>query len=151
MPTYEYRCTACRHEFEQFQSIKAPTLRTCPSCGKKALERLIGTGGAVIFKGSGFYQTDYRSESYREAAKKDAPPAATAADAPAPKPDSASAPAGASANGKGKPETSGTQGAAEKAPAKSPAAGSPSSSDAKSGSMSRARKKPARSGAKRTR
>ena len=59
MPTYEYRCTACKHEFEQFQSMKDKPLRTCPACKKAKLERLIGTGGAIIFKGSGFYLTDY--------------------------------------------------------------------------------------------
>jgi putative FmdB family regulatory protein len=69
MPTYEYRCTSCEHQFEQFQSMKDKPLRKCPQCGKNALERLIGTGAAVIFKGSGFYQTDYRSESYKAAAK----------------------------------------------------------------------------------
>ncbi len=68
MPTYEYRCDACGHQFEHFQSIKAPRLEVCPQCGKKKLNRLIGTGGGVIFKGSGFYQTDYRSDSYKKAA-----------------------------------------------------------------------------------
>lgn len=71
MPTYDYRCTACEHTFELFQSMKDAVKRKCPACGKNALERLIGTGAAVIFKGSGFYQTDYRSKSYNEAAKKD--------------------------------------------------------------------------------
>lgn len=71
MPTYEYLCEACQHEFEEFQSITAEPLKKCPSCGKKKLKRLIGTGGAVIFKGSGFYQTDYRSDSYKQAAKSD--------------------------------------------------------------------------------
>jgi putative FmdB family regulatory protein len=69
MPTYEYQCRACEHRFEQFQSMKDASLRKCPSCGKLALERLIGMGAAVLFKGSGFYQTDYRSESYTSAAK----------------------------------------------------------------------------------
>jgi putative FmdB family regulatory protein len=73
MPTYEYRCTACKHEFEQFQSMKDKPLRTCPACKKAKLERLIGTGGAIIFKGSGFYQTDYRSEGYKKAADADKP------------------------------------------------------------------------------
>lgn len=67
MPTYEYECDACRHRFEQFQSITAEALRKCPKCGKQKLRRLIGIGGAVIFKGGGFYETDYRSEGYRKA------------------------------------------------------------------------------------
>lgn len=69
MPTYEYKCNACEHRFELFQSMKDSPKRKCPECGKNALERLIGTGAAVIFKGSGFYQTDYRSESYKKAAE----------------------------------------------------------------------------------
>lgn len=69
MPTYEYICEACGCEFERFQTIKARPLRTCPKCGKRALKRLIGTGAGIIFKGSGFYQTDYRSESYKKAAE----------------------------------------------------------------------------------
>ncbi|HLP83188.1 MAG TPA: zinc ribbon domain-containing protein [Phycisphaerales bacterium] len=73
MPTYDYRCSACKHEFEQFQSMKDKPLRTCPACKKAKLERLIGTGGAIIFKGSGFYQTDYRSEGYKKAADADKP------------------------------------------------------------------------------
>jgi len=81
MPTYEYRCEACRHEFEEFQSMTSEPIRKCPSCGKRRVKRLLGMGGAVIFKGSGFYATDYRSKSYKEAAKKDAPPAAAAKDA----------------------------------------------------------------------
>jgi putative FmdB family regulatory protein len=71
MPTYEYICEECGHQFEQFQSITARTLRQCPKCGKTRLKRLIGTGSGVIFKGNGFYQTDYRSESYKEAEKKE--------------------------------------------------------------------------------
>ncbi|MEL6329232.1 MAG: zinc ribbon domain-containing protein [Planctomycetota bacterium] len=73
MPTYDYRCDACGHTFEQFQSIKAAALRKCPSCGKLKLKRLIGRGGAVLFKGGGFYETDYRSESYKKAAENDKP------------------------------------------------------------------------------
>ncbi|MBY0310848.1 MAG: zinc ribbon domain-containing protein [Phycisphaerales bacterium] len=80
MPTYEYKCTACSHTFEQFQSMKDAALRKCPSCGKSKLERLIGTGAAIIFKGSGFYQTDYRSESYKKAAEADKPAAPAASD-----------------------------------------------------------------------
>jgi putative FmdB family regulatory protein len=83
MPTYDYRCAACKHQFEVFQSMRERAKRKCPRCGRSALERLIGTGAAVLFKGSGFYQTDYRSESYRKAAEADKPasdkPAAGAA------------------------------------------------------------------------
>ena len=73
MPTYEYRCSACDNKWEEFQSIKAEPTKKCPKCRKAKAERIISAGGGIIFKGSGFYQTDYRSESYKkgaEAAKK---------------------------------------------------------------------------------
>lgn len=73
MPTYDYECDACGHTFELFQSISEPVKKKCPDCGKSRLRRLFGTGAAVVFKGSGFYQTDYRSESYKKAAEKDKP------------------------------------------------------------------------------
>ncbi len=73
MPTYDYACQACGHNFEEFQSISADPLSKCPECGKRSLKRLIGTGGGVIFKGSGFYQTDYRSDSYKKAAEAEKP------------------------------------------------------------------------------
>jgi putative FmdB family regulatory protein len=69
MPTYEYHCDACDHDFEEFQSITEASLKKCPQCGRLKLRRVYGAGGAIIFKGSGFYQTDYRSESYKAAAK----------------------------------------------------------------------------------
>jgi putative FmdB family regulatory protein len=86
MPTYEYKCQACGHHFEKFQSIMAPPIRKCPKCGKSQVKRLIGTGSGLIFKGGGFYTTDYRSESYKSDAKSDSPPTAPAAagDAKAP-------------------------------------------------------------------
>ena len=71
MPTYGYACQNCGHEFDEFQSITAKPLRKCPECGKLSLKRLIGTGAGIIFKGSGFYETDYRSESYKKAAESD--------------------------------------------------------------------------------
>ena len=71
MPTYDYECDACGHTFELFQSISDSVKRKCPECGKPKLRRLFGTGAAVMFKGSGFYQTDYRSDSYKQAAEKD--------------------------------------------------------------------------------
>lgn len=75
MPTYEYKCNKCGHRFETFQSMKDAALKKCPECGKNALERLIGVGAAVLFKGSGFYQTDYRSESYKKAKEAESKPA----------------------------------------------------------------------------
>src|SRR6266566_3526128 len=69
MPTYGYVCDACEHQFDEFQSMSEKPLKKCPKCGKRRLRRLFGAGAAVIFKGSGFYQTDYRSESYKSAAK----------------------------------------------------------------------------------
>lgn len=71
MPTYDYVCKACGHRFEEFQSMSADPLKKCPQCNKNQLERLIGTGAGVIFKGSGFYETDYRGDSYAQDAKKD--------------------------------------------------------------------------------
>lgn len=78
MPTYEYVCLKCDHQFEKFQSIKDKPLATCPEecCGMKKwgkgkVKRAIGAGAGLIFKGSGFYITDYRSENYKAAAKKD--------------------------------------------------------------------------------
>jgi len=67
MPTYDYICESCGCRFEQFQSITARPLRKCSKCGKNKLKRLIGAGAGVIFKGSGFYETDYRSEGYKKA------------------------------------------------------------------------------------
>ena len=85
MPTYEYICEKCGHEFEAVQSISAGPLRICPKelCGRKKwgrgrVKRRISTGGGLLFKGSGFYITDYRSEGYKQAAKKDSTPPAPA-------------------------------------------------------------------------
>ena len=75
MPTYDYVCEDCDHQFELFQSIKARPIRKCPKCGKLSVHRLIGAGAGIIFKGSGFYETDYRSDSYKEAKKNDTKPA----------------------------------------------------------------------------
>lgn len=96
MPTYEYTCQKCGHEFEAFHSI-ASTLRTCPEekCGQKKwgrgkVAKQISAGSGLLFKGSGFYITDYRSEGYKSAAKKDSgetKPAPKPADKPAAKPD----------------------------------------------------------------
>ena len=72
MPTYDYECQKCGHRFEEFQSIKAEPLKTCPEEGCRGkVRRLIGGGGGLLFRGSGFYITDYRSEGYKKAAKAD--------------------------------------------------------------------------------
>jgi putative FmdB family regulatory protein len=70
MPTYQYRCGRCGHEFELFQSITEKPKSRCPKCRGKVV-RLLGTGAGLIFKGSGFYQTDYRSEGYKSRAKEE--------------------------------------------------------------------------------
>lgn len=67
MPTYDYECDACQHKFELYQGINDEVQKKCPECKKNKLRRLIGTGAAIVFKGSGFYQTDYRSDSYKKA------------------------------------------------------------------------------------
>jgi putative FmdB family regulatory protein len=81
MPTYDYECDACGHRFELFQSMSEKPVKKCPKCGKLRARRLIGPGAGLIFKGSGFYITDYRSEDYKQKAKADT-------DAPKPKPES---------------------------------------------------------------
>jgi putative FmdB family regulatory protein len=69
MPTYDYECDGCGHNFELFQGINDAVKKKCPECGKNKLKRLFGSGAAIVFKGSGFYQTDYRSDGYKKAAK----------------------------------------------------------------------------------
>src|SRR3954470_11748060 len=69
MPTYEYKCNACGHAFERFQSITADPVKKCPQCGKNKVKRLISAGAGLIFKGSGFYITDYRDAGYKDKAK----------------------------------------------------------------------------------
>ena len=71
MPTYDYVCRSCEHEWELFQRITANPIRKCPECGRLKAKRVIGPGAGIIFKGSGFYQTDYRSNSYKKAAEAD--------------------------------------------------------------------------------
>lgn len=122
MPTYEYQCDACDHNFDEFQSFSEKPLKKCPSCGKSKLRRVFGTGAAIIFKGAGFYQTDYRSESYKSAAKAEE---AQAKPSGGPASNDAAKSDGKSGN------TSGTAGKADtssqtssKSPAKSPKSGS---------------------------
>jgi putative FmdB family regulatory protein len=87
MPTYEYVCEKCGHQFEKIQSISAKSLTVCPKdlCaqkrwGKGKVKRAISGGGGLLFKGSGFYTTDYRSDKYKEAAKKDSAPSSSSSE-----------------------------------------------------------------------
>ncbi|MEM7782225.1 MAG: zinc ribbon domain-containing protein [Planctomycetota bacterium] len=73
MPTYDYICDACGHHWELFQKISDDPVKKCPECGKKKAVRQFGTGAAIMFKGSGFYETDYRSDSYKKSAEADKP------------------------------------------------------------------------------
>lgn len=79
MPTYDYKCRHCDHEWELFQSMTARPVRKCPQCGRPKAERRIGAGAGIIFRGSGFYQTDYRSDSYKKRAEADQQAAQSAA------------------------------------------------------------------------
>lgn len=106
VPTYDYHCLACEHAFALEHSMKDAPRRKCPKCGKNRLERRIGPGAGIVFKGSGFYVTDYRSKAYQEAAKSESKePAKAPGDAkpgePSPKaadaPSAPSAPSDASA------------------------------------------------------
>jgi len=100
MPTYEYKCSACGFEFEKFESIKSTPSKKCPHCGKNRAKRLIGTGAGLIFKGSGFYITDYRSEAYKSDVKADASGSGPAKES---KETAAAAASGATADSKAKP------------------------------------------------
>ncbi|MDB2687699.1 zinc ribbon domain-containing protein [Mariniblastus sp.] len=71
MPTYDYICSACDHEWELFQKMSEDHIKKCPACKKNKAVRQFGTGAAIMFKGSGFYETDYRSESYKKSAEAD--------------------------------------------------------------------------------
>ena len=87
MPTYDYVCDACGHKFEEMQPFSADPLKKCPKCGEDKLRRLFGTGAAILFKGGGFYETDYRSEGYKKSEKADSSagkPAETPASTPTP-------------------------------------------------------------------
>ncbi len=110
MPTYEYVCDACGHQFDEFQSFSDEPLTKCPECKKKKLRRLFGTGAGIIFKGSGFYETDYRSESYKSAAKKDSEAAKPTAES------NGTASGDKPANGAGGAKDAGTTKSAGKSP-----------------------------------
>src|ERR671912_936648 len=86
MPTYDYKCDGCGHQFEEMQSFSADPLKQCPKCGQDQLRRLFGTGAAILFKGGGFYETDYkRGEGYKKAEQSDSgTPAKPAESTPAP-------------------------------------------------------------------
>lgn len=121
MPTYDYRCTACEHAFEEFQSMTAPLLKKCPKCGKNKLERLIGTGAALMFKGSGFYITDYRSDSYKKGAEADKPASDSKSDTKSDSKPETKSDSKAASTSESKPSESADKPAGEK-PKKKPAA-----------------------------
>ncbi len=101
MPTYDYKCKKCDHVWDVYHSIKAAPIKKCPACGKGAAERQISAGAAILFKGSGFYLTDYRSDNYKKAAAADA-----SSSAPAPKAESTSKPEGSSPKSESSPAKS---------------------------------------------
>jgi putative FmdB family regulatory protein len=122
MPTYEYKCDACGNEFEKFQPMSAEPIKKCPSCGKNKARRLISAGAGLIFKGSGFYITDYRDKGYTDKAKADSgtaeKPAETKSADPAKPAASESKPA----------ETKAEKPAGEKSPSEKPSGKSKSKS-----------------------
>ena len=113
MPTYDYVCDACDHKFELFQSITAEPEKKCPECGKRKLRRLIGPGAGFVFKGSGFYQTDYRSDSYKKRAEADKPASETKSES------KSESKASESKSSETKASTSGAAGKTEKKKSKS--------------------------------
>ena len=131
MPTYEYACSACGHQFEKFHSITARPVSLCPKCGQRKVKRLISAGAGFIFKGSGFYTTDYRSDAYKSAAKNDSAPGKT---------DAAKSDAPAKTNGQpgssAKPTSAKSDAAPAKTETKTPAPAAPKS-ESKSAAGSR--------------
>lgn len=107
MPTYEYACRSCNHRLDAFQSMRDEPLTTCPKCGEPTLKRLIGRGAGIIFKGSGFYETDYkRPRESGESGSGDSKPATAAAPAAAPGTTASSASASTSTSGTSAPASS---------------------------------------------
>jgi putative FmdB family regulatory protein len=113
MPTYDYLCDDCGHQFELFQGITEAVKRKCPECNKNKLRRLFGTGAAIVFKGSGFYQTDYRSEGYKKAAEADNKSTSESAKSEN-KSDSSAKSSGETSSGTKSKEKSGTKSAKKK-------------------------------------
>lgn len=107
MPTYDYRCNACGHRFEATQPMSEKPLDICPNCGKPEVERLISPGGGFLFKGSGFYITDYRKDSYKQDSKKDSGDSGTSK-SPDPKPKKDSGDTGPSKSTDSKPKAATT-------------------------------------------
>lgn len=119
MPTYDYECDACGHKFEVFQNISDDLLTKCPACKKKKLRRLFGAGAGILFKGSGFYQTDYRSDSYKQKAASDKPASSSSSDSSASSGSTSTGDSKASGStgggsGKGGPSSGGSTGGSAK-------------------------------------
>ena len=129
MPTYDYKCDACGPTFELFQSMKADPVRKCPKCKKSKVKRLIGTGAGLIFKGSGFYITDYRDAGYKDKAKADsgaAPDAKSGGDA---KPSTDAATTKSETKSESNSEAAAAPAKSESKPTKSSSKGSPKKRD----------------------
>ena len=133
MPTYEYKCDACGAQFERFQSITAEPIKRCPECGKAKVRRLIGTGAGLIFKGSGFYITDYRDSSYKDKAKAESgsSSAGTPSDAPSNGKSETKAAGSDAAAGSSNSSTKSNTAGTTAAPAKSESKPAPRSDSAK--------------------
>ena len=108
MPTYDYKCNACGHAFDELQTFSEPPLTKCPKCKKNKLERLFGGGGAIIFKGGGFYETDYRRAG-EKADKGETAPAPESKDTKADAPAASSADKPAKTEAKSEPKGGGTK------------------------------------------
>jgi putative FmdB family regulatory protein len=151
MPTYEYKCKSCGNKWDLFQSMTAKHIRKCPACGKNTAERQFGTGAAIIFKGSGFYETDYRSEDYKKAAEADSKAAKgeTTADTKADSKADTKTDTKSDSKSDSKPDTKAevkTESKAKQADSKAPA-----KTDSKSESKPAAKASDSKSGANRTR
>lgn len=141
MPTYEYKCPDCGEAFERFQSIMAAPIKQCPKCGKKHVKRLIGKGAGIIFKGGGFYETDYRSEAYSAAAKADSAKPAETSNASSDSATKTDAKPAADAKPSTEAKPAGDAKPVEKKSAEAPAPPAPPKSQASSSSAKKSSKK----------
>ena len=115
MPTYDYSCPDCSHKFQRFHSMTADPIKDCPECEENNVRRLIGAGAGLIFKGSGFYITDYRSKSYTDAKEKDGSAPSPSTDSTSAKPSSTNAPAASTSSSESSSSGTSSSGSASSA------------------------------------